>query len=816
MFDSNTNNCSSNTYSTNKYPLINLKTSSDIGPLYQVLDPDQEKFKMLDLISNNQSVPINYSNVITDINNVGTISPSGKITDTPGDIILPLKIHQKRTLYEMISRENAKYRCADNWNVNLLCDNVGSGKSLCVLALIAEKRMAKLTTNSYYSSKPCVSNNYSNNYYGYNYDLKNSLSIDSNAIELKSNLIIVPHNVFNQWKKYIITFTKLKAIFISTNKNIADFTVSIDNIKSKCDSHSIVLVKSTMYKSLYKSLQSLVQSRTKITYPDEGGINEYSSFKDNVTNLGTGIGKTVKSLITGCEPNMTNEIKEKMKLYLVKLKKKCENLLENTDWDNLGADSHIRTCTSRNTIYGIYFQRVIVDEVDSIRIPAFPYIYSKQIWYISSSINNLLYPAGKRIWNQNTHTYHVISTGIKGTGFLKDILINMFGKRNSYNWSSKLQAFRPLFSIVRNNLEFISDSIKIPEPIIEYIKCYTPAHLSAISSAIDSDALKALNAGDMEKAIELLGCEQCSEESLVEQVTKKIRQKKLVVENTLSGKKTELEGIVTEYENIKLLMKSFIDDVGDCSDPDTYALIIEQKQLIQNKKNTLKASIKQFTSQFVDLTNKIEGIESRITDIGNKNCPICYSTAEGACITPCCRNVFCLECLTMAITTSAKKDCPLCRTSIDMKDVNIIINDTSNKNIEKPEDQLPNKIDKLMEIIMSNPTKRFMVFSEFEGGIDKIKTKMDSLHINYSGIKGSTASIDKKIEAFKNKDFNVLLLNAKFFGAGLNLQFTDEIIIFHRMSKDLEKQVIGRAQRIGRTNSLKINYLCYDNEYTST
>jgi SNF2 family DNA or RNA helicase len=59
-----------------------------------------------------------------------------------------------------------------------------------------------------------------------------------------------------------------------------------------------------------------------------------------------------------------------------------------------------------------------------------------------------------------------------------------------------------------------------------------------------------------------------------------------------------------------------------------------------------------------------------------------------------------------------------------------------------------------------------------------------------------------------------VLLNAKYFGAGLNLQFTDEIIIYHRMSKDLETQVIGRAQRLGRTESLKINYLCYDNEYS--
>ena len=41
---------------------------------------------------------------------------------------------------------------------------------------------------------------------------------------------------------------------------------------------------------------------------------------------------------------------------------------------------------------------------------------------------------------------------------------------------------------------------------------------------------------------------------------------------------------------------------------------------------------------------------------------------------------------------------------------------------------------------------------------------------------------------------------------------TSDVIIYHRMSKDLETQIIGRAQRPGRTTSLKVHYLCYENE----
>ena len=32
------------------------------------------------------------------------------------------------------------------------------------------------------------------------------------------------------------------------------------------------------------------------------------------------------------------------------------------------------------------------------------------------------------------------------------------------------------------------------------------------------------------------------------------------------------------------------------------------------------------------------------------------------------------------------------------------------------------------------------------------------------------------------------------------------------MSKDIENQVIGRAQRMGRESALNIDYLCYENE----
>ena len=152
----------------------------------------------------------------------------------------------------------------------------------------------------------------------------------------------------------------------------------------------------------------------------------------------------------------------------------------------------------------------------------------------------------------------------------------------------------------------------------------------------------------------------------------------------------------------------------------------------------------------------------------------------------------------------------LCRATLNINSLRVI-SDTKKSDTKAKENELPTKMEKLIELLKSN--KRFMVFSEYDGGISNIEKKLKENGIAFSGIKGTSNTITNTIDKFKNKEFNVLLLNAKYFGAGLNLQFTDEVIIFHRMSKDLEKQVIGRAQRMGRENPLVINYLCYDNEY---
>ena len=84
--------------------------------------------------------------------------------------------------------------------------------------------------------------------------------------------------------------------------------------------------------------------------------------------------------------------------------------------------------------------------------------------------------------------------------------------------------------------------------------------------------------------------------------------------------------------------------------------------------------------------------------------------------------------------------------------------------------------------------------------------------INCSVLKGSMATIEKRINEFKNGKIKVLLMNSESYCAGMNLQCTTDVIIYHNLNSDIEKQAIGRAQRIGRTSKLNVHYLKHNNE----
>ena len=62
--------------------------------------------------------------------------------------------------------------------------------------------------------------------------------------------------------------------------------------------------------------------------------------------------------------------------------------------------------------------------------------------------------------------------------------------------------------------------------------------------------------------------------------------------------------------------------------------------------------------------------------------------------------------------------------------------------------------------------------------------------------------LSNSLKESSNKfSLNVLLLNAEHYGSGLNLENTTDLIFYHRMSSDMEKQVLNLDKYFTNTGS---------------
>ena len=79
--------------------------------------------------------------------------------------------------------------------------------------------------------------------------------------------------------------------------------------------------------------------------------------------------------------------------------------------------------------------------------------------------------------------------------------------------------------------------------------------------------------------------------------------------------------------------------------------------------------------------------------------------------------------------------------------------------------------------------------------------------IEFTEMKGCISTREKKLDSFKTGKIPVLFLNSKYNAAGINLTEATDIILCHQMTTSQETQIIGRANRIGRTENLKVHHL---------
>ena len=398
-----------------------------------------------------------------------------------------------------------------------------------------------------------------------------------------------------------------------------------------------------------------------------------------------------------------------------------------------------------------YISRLIFDEADSINIPNCPKINAGMYYFITASVMNL--------WK----------CCVRNNGFIKDIFndIGCYGKCLSSFFTN---------IVLKNSTEFIEKSNLLEEPIRNILICKSPQSLNILSGIINDDILDMINANDIKGVFE----------------------------------KYEIQ-ITDDMNVIKLICKNYFDELEN--------LKIKYKMKEQLKYKTIKSkekALKNLEIRISDINNKINLIEERIKD--SEMCGICLDDFTNKSLTPCCKNIFCFECLSMALSNRPK--CPMCNAII--KNINdIVIIDSDNQfddlhNRLKVEKNLceMNKIENFEYLIKNefNSESRILIFSEYDSSFSDMIDILSKHQINWSKIIGSASQIGNTVDKYKSGEIQYLLLNANYFGSGLNLENTTDIILFHRMNPALKIQVEGRAQRPGRTSQLKIWELLYENE----
>jgi hypothetical protein len=517
-----------------------------------------------------------------------------------------------------------------NTNFGILSDKVGSGKTLMVIGLLVTSPIPpnnpKIINSSQFTS------------------IKYLDAIDP----IKTNLILIPHNLSSQWYKTFIDNTLLKVKLIHRRS-------ALDTIKS-----------------VYDITNGDIETQTEL----EILPNQCLEFYDAVIVTST----------------MAQDFFEKYK---------------NVKW-----------------------ARIIIDEVLSIKLPQDIPWKTNFIWFITATPSGLSY--------------------IKKL-YIREIFSNL--QKIVFN-----------YLVIKNNNDYVSQSMNLPALNQILINCLTPKAIGMIKEFVTQDIMNMINAGNIIEAVNKINCNADTDDNIFKAITSKL-------EKEIHNKKAELK-----YQTERI-----VDDTKS------------HEEIIKKLKEKLKS-----------LEDKLSSIEEKIKSYADESCPICLMDFINPAVMKCCNNLFCVPCLTMI-----NRLCPMCRSPFVLEDLNVIIKKDEKTVEKKIEKELLSKQENLLNIIEKKPKGKFLVFSCYENTNDSIAKLLKNKNITFSKLLGSCGLITNTIDKFNKGEINVLLLNAEYYGSGLNLQMASDIIIYHEMNIELETQIIGRAQRIGRTEPLNVYYLLH-------
>ena len=275
--------------------------------------------------------------------------------------------------------------------------------------------------------------------------------------------------------------------------------------------------------------------------------------------------------------------------------------------------------------------------------------------------------------------------------------------------------------------------------------------------------------------------------------------------------------------------------------------LFQKLQDIENEeaRNNIRGAIERIRGEITKHRDIAAKHEDRIATIRermkeNSLCPVCYSEMTERVMMKCCRQVFCTPCIEAWRLRS--ETCPMCREVMkgvidirvmsddEIKVENELLHEIKVENellheikVENQDPTMPDlnasrdKISALESLISwrleSQSNVKIIVFSSFDDTFKRIREVFTRKDIPFAELDGGNASdLESSIKSFKDGRAKVLLVNAHFYCAGMNIEYATDVVLMHKMSDATRLQVVGRAQRPGRTAELRVFSILHTNE----
>jgi hypothetical protein len=483
--------------------------------------------------------------------------------------------------------------------------------------------------------------------------------------------------------------------------------------------------------------------------------------------------------------------------------------------------------------------RVVIDDFDTIKLPHNAgTINGLFTWYISSTKK---YMSSKKICNKQ---------------FNKTDELLLYSNYNCGNIMNNNILFNILN--IRSDPEFVKRSNMLSSPIFyAYIfKNPNNQYMSYLGLMNDTEAMEVmemLNGDALDTAAERIGIKTNSVADIFQ---------------ILLGKQFEkYKKSISVLDFIKTLENDQGNRIPMNQNPDktdTYKksdLFIKREVLYNypNLKNLLETTKEEYTQIRKDSGIAIERVKDNIK---SGDCPICLTDLndedEDILIVKCCGVVICGTCCFGVVfpRNSQTGQCSNCRTQLNLKsliylnsdiELNKIIeddienvNNTSDVNllstVEPPVDKFNTILNiinghivanrKSVDVNINNMMKgtgdvktinynKVLIFANYEETLDKINIILIENEIKYWKLGGTHSSINNIVDEFtKYEGKCALIINSIRHCAGLNLQMCTDLVFAHKIfDANIETQVVGRGQRLGRLSTLRIHYMFYENEY---